>query len=196
MSPAPPVALVAALAALGACDVPGPAPLAPAASDTAAVGPAALPPDTVDVRGVQSARAEIEPVGQGRVTGTVALSRIDGGVRVLMDLRGLSRREYHAVQVLRGRDCSADPAVHLGADAGTPHGGPYSLPGARHAGDLGSIRGDGERGRYDRIDTALSLDGTASAVGRAVVVRAARDDAASPGGAAGAVVGCGVLGAD
>ncbi len=116
-----------------------------------------------------------------------------GGVRVLVELDGLSRSEYHALQILRGRDCDADPSVHLGADVGTPHGGPYSLPGLRHLGDLGSVRGDDRDGRYDRIDAALSLDGTTSPVGRAVVVRAGRDDAASPDGAAGDVIGCGVL---
>lgn len=153
----------------------------------------ALPPDTVDVRGVARALATIEPVGRGRAEGTVRLTETGAGVRVRADLTGLSRQDFHALQVLRGRDCDADPAIHLGADDGTPHGGPYSLPGQRHAGDLGSVRSDGGRGLYDRIDPVLSLSGTASAVGRAVVVRAGRDDAASPDGAAGDVIGCGVL---
>ena len=39
----------------------------------------------------------------------------------------------------------------------------------------------------------LALDGPRSAVGRAVVVREGRDDAASADGAAGDVIGCGVL---
>ncbi len=199
-----PSALVVGLALLAtACDT-APPPVgadradAPLATDTlaldslAAEAPA-LPPDTVDVRGVQGARARIEPVGAGSATGTVRLARVAGGVRVLATLDGLSPSDFHALQILRGRDCDADPAVHLGVDAGTPHGGPYSLPGLRHAGDLGSIRGDGGDGRYDRIDAVLSLDGTASAAGRAVVVRAGRDDGASPDGAAGDVIGCGVL---
>ncbi|WP_420456959.1 superoxide dismutase family protein [Rubrivirga sp.] len=202
-----PLALAAALAlAATACDTAPPAaPVAdaagPVATDSLAadslavdsVEAVALPPDTVDVRGVQTARARIEPAGDGSVSGTLRLARVAGGVRVLIALDGLSSSGFHAVQILRGRDCDAEPAVHLGVDAGTPHGGPYSLPGLRHAGDLGSIRGDGGDGRYDRIDAALSLDGTMSPVGRAVVVRAERDDGASADGAAGDVVGCGVI---
>ena len=184
-------ALVVALTAgalLAACD---PAPPPPPTAPPAATGGAALPPDTVDVRGVSGAVAQIEPAEGGRATGTVRLQGVEGGVRVLVELRGLSETEFHALQVLRGRDCGADPDVHLGAESGR-HGGPYALPGDRHAGDLGNVRGDGGRGRYDRVDPALSLSGTGSAVGRAVVVRAGRDDAVDAG-SGGAVVGCGVL---
>ncbi|WP_412060299.1 superoxide dismutase family protein [Rubrivirga sp. IMCC45206] len=153
----------------------------------------AFEPDTLDVQGVRRARAAIEPVGRGDVGGTIALVRVPGGVRVLAELTGLSSQGFHAVQVLRAHTCDGDPAVHLGVAAGTPHGGIYSPPGLRHAGDLGNIRGDGGRGRYDRVDPVLPLDGTGSAVGRAVVVRARPDDAASPDGAAGDVIGCGVF---
>ena len=195
--PPPAPLLLLALAALAAgCADPGDAAPAAPPPDSTSLGAAdagGLPPDTVDVRGVARARARIRPVGDGTAEGVVTMTRVDGGVRVQAELDGLSREGYHALQVLRGRDCAADPSVHLGADAGTPHGGPYSPPGLRHAGDLGSVRGDGRVGRYDRIDVALDLSGTTSPVGRAVVVRAGRDDAASTDGAAGAVVGCGVL---
>lgn len=196
----PPHLLLAASALLGlavpACDPapPPPAPaLAPAGSTAARSAAPTFAPDTLDVQGVRQARAAIEPVGRGGTRGTVSLTRVDGGVRVLAELSGLSDQGFHAIQVLRARDCDGDPAVHLGAEAGTPHGGIYSPPGARHAGDLGNIRGDGGRGRYDRVDPVLPLDGTGSAVGRAVVVRAGPDDAASPDGAAGDVIGCGVF---
>ncbi len=176
--------------AVAACSDPAPSPPPTSPTNTAT---AVLPPDTVDVRGVTRATARIEPVGAGRVTGTVRIMQTDAGVRVKAALYDLSRSDFHAFQILRGRSCDADPAVHLGADTGAPHGGPYSLPGQRHAGDLGNVRGDDGRGRYDRIDPALTLAGTGSAVGRAVVLRAGRDDAASPDGAAGDVIGCGVL---
>ena len=180
---------LAALLAVAACADPAPEPAPPPPPTRSA-----LPPDTLDVRGVTRAVARVEPVGEGRVRGTVRLLQTDAGVRVRAELEGLSESGFHALQVLRGRDCGADPAVHLGADAGAPHGGPYALLGGRHAGDLGNVRGDDGDGRYDRIDPVLTLSGTGSAVGRAVVVRAGRDDAASPDGAAGDVVGCGVLG--
>jgi Cu-Zn family superoxide dismutase len=157
-----------------------------------------LPPDTVNVQGVSRALARVLPVGEGTASGRVSLTRVPGGVRVLAEVEGLTPGAFHALQILRGRDCEADPAAHLGADEGTPHGGPYSLPGLRHAGDLGSIRGEDDgasdgTGRYDRVDAVLSLDGTTSPVGRAVVLRALRDDASSPDGAAGDVIGCGVF---
>ena len=196
MRPAHPLSLAAALALVAtACEPAPPPPAAPAAdpADVRAGSTAGtLPPDTVDVQGVAVARAQIAPVGGGGVSGSVTFARVEGGVRVKAALDGLSRSDFHAFQILRGRDCSADPAVHLGADAGTPHGGPYAPPGLRHAGDLGNVRGDDGEGRYDRVDPVLTLDGTASLVGRAVVLRAGRDDASSPDGAAGDVVGCGI----
>ena len=181
------VALVVA-ASLVACEPAAPPPTPPAPPQPGGV---ALEPDTAAVEGVEVATARIEPVGAGRASGTVELRQTDGGVRVRADLEGLSQSDFHAFQILRGRDCDADPDVHLGAEAGR-HGGPYSLPGDRHAGDLGNVRGDRGRGRYDRIDPALDLGGTGSPVGRAVVVRTDRDDAVSDA-TGGAVVGCGVV---
>jgi len=196
MRPAHPLPVAAALAlAVTACEPAPPAPAPAPVADSANAESRAVrtfPPDTVDVQGVGLARAQIAPVGDGDVSGTVTFTRVTGGVRVNALLEGLSESGFHGFQVLRGRDCDADPSVHLGAEAGTPHGGPYAPPGLRHAGDLGNVRGDDGDGRYDRIDPALSLDGTQSLVGRAVVLRADRDDAASPDGAAGAVVGCGI----
>ena len=187
------LAALAVPAGVAGCAEP-PAPVSAPASveppDTGALTPDAV---AVAVEGVARVQAQIEPVGSGRAEGTVTLSAVQGGVRVRAQLEGLSREQYHALQILGGRDCDADPDLHLGADAGTPHGGLYAPPGLRHAGDLGSVRGDDGTGRYDRVDNVLSLSGTASPVGHAVVVRALRDDAASPGGAAGAVIGCGIL---
>lgn len=181
--------IMGAALVLAACAEPAapPRPTPPTAQPSGA----ALEPDTVAVEGVSVARAQIEPVGAGRAEGTVELRQTSGGVRVRADLRGLSQSDFHAFQILRGRDCDADPAVHLGAESGV-HGGPYSLAGDRHAGDLGNVRGDRGRGRYDRVEPALALAGTASPVGRAVVLRAERDDAVSDN-TGGAVIGCGVL---
>ncbi|MEM6288034.1 MAG: superoxide dismutase family protein [Bacteroidota bacterium] len=180
---------LAALLAVAACADPAPPPSLP--PDPTPTVPA-LAPDTVDVQGVSRAMARIEPAGTGRASGTVRLRDTGVGVRVLAEIEGLSRSGYHGFQVLRGRDCEADPAVHLGAEF-APHGSVYALPGERQAGNLGNIRADRGRGRYDRIDPVLRLDGTASAVGRAIVIRAGRDDATSAGGAAGDVIGCGVF---
>gem|GEM_PF-2471684 len=151
--------------------------------------------DTLAVQGVTSATARIAPVGSNGAEGTIRLTQTDGGVRVRMELAVLRPRARHAVQILHARDCEGDPRLHLGAAEGEIHGAPPREPPDRHRGDLGNVRADDAgRARYDRIDRALSLDGTSSAVGRAVVVRDAPDDGISqPDGAAGAVVGCGLL---
>ena len=178
---------------VGACAPPAaPPPVVLDAGDDSAEA-VTLEPDTVEVRGVARARARIRSFADGSAEGVVTMTRVEGGTRVQAELEGLSSQEYHALQILRGRECIADPDVHLGVDAGTPHGGPYAPPGHRHIGDLGSVRGDRGIGRYDRIASDLNLSGTMSPVGRAIVVRALRDDATSPGGAAGEVIGCGIL---
>ncbi|OZC02822.1 superoxide dismutase family protein [Rubricoccus marinus] len=171
------------LLGLAACAQDDPTPLAPEAS-----APRAISADTVDVQGVSAARAQVE----GDVTGTVTLRRVGGGTRVLMSLDGLGRDRFHGVQILSARSCDdLDPARHLG-DGRATHGPYDATTGRRHAGDLGNIKGDDRRrGRFDRIDPVVSLDGYVSAVGRAVVVRASQDDGWASGG--GEVIGCGVL---
>ncbi len=168
---------------LAACAQDAPAPLAPEAR-----GLRSASADTVDVQGVRAARAEIE----GDARGTVTLRAVDGGTRVLMVLSGLDRDTQHGVQILSARSCDdADPERHLG-DGRATHGPYDAAPGRRHAGDLGNIKGDDRaRGRFDRIDAEVRLDGYLSASGRAVVVRAAQDDGWAESG--GEIIGCGVL---
>ena len=166
-----------------------------APSSSPRVGDTRVSPDTVDVQGVQTASAEIAPVGESDVSGTVRLTDSERGVRVRMEVAGFVPHTRHGVQILHGRDCDADPSVHLGAAEGTVHGSPFRASPDRHAGDLGTLTADDRgRARYDRFDRVLRLDSTVSAVGRAVVVREHADDATTrPDGAAGAVVGCGVI---
>ena len=133
-------------------------------------------------------------MGNSGVSGVVVLSQLSGGVRVRAEVDGLDQTRLHGFQILRAAACdAADADLHLGADLGTPHGGPYRLPGDRHVGDLGNVRGGDGDGRYDRIDPVLALNGTHSPVGRAVVVRAEADDATTRGGGAGGVLACGVF---
>ena len=191
---------------LGGCE---PAPDRPAASERRAGAPRAdslsasgrgagsggeVEPDTVVVRGVRAATARLDPVDGSGVSGTVRLRQLDGGVRVRAEIDGLRRTRLHGFQILRAATCDEiDLAAHLGDDLGAPHGGPFRLPGDRHVGDLGNVRGGDGDGRYDRIDPVLRLNGLHSPVRRAVVVRAEPDDATQPDGGAGAVLACGVF---
>ena len=177
-------ALAAGLAAASGCP--------PREAEGAAAAPPTAVPDTVAVEGVTSVTARLAPVGSNGAEGTVRLTQTDAGVRVRMELAVLRPRARHAVQILHARDCDADPRVHLGAPEGEIHGAPPREPPDRHRGNVRAD--DAGRARYDRIDRALTLDGTASAAGRAVVVRDAPDDGTTqPDGAAGAVVGGGLL---
>lgn len=158
------------------------------------MSPARLAPDTVDVQGVSLATARLEAVGGSGVSGTLRLAQVAGGTRVRLLLDGLRGSGRYSVQILHGRDCESDPAQHLGAADGLPHGAMASPGGARHAGDLGHVLARDGRGRYDRIDTVLRLDGTHAAVGRAAVIRSGVDDGVTqPDGGAGPVVACGVI---
>ena len=165
-----------------------------AASGRLADAGPAVAPDTVVVSGVRAALARLDPVGESGVRGTVRLRQLDAGVRVRAEIDGLRQTRLHGLQILRASSCDApDLGAHLGDDLGTPHGGPFRMPGARHVGDLGNVRGGDGDGRYDRIDPVLRLTGTHSPVRRAVVVRAEADDATLPDGGAGGVLACGVF---
>jgi len=183
----PSTAALAAALALAGCGRAG----APATPDL----PPAEQVAAVDPRTAPAAVAQLSPVGGSGVEGTVRLADLGAGVRITAEVRGLDDGDhYHGLQILAAGTCDAlgDAPAHFDPD-GAPHG-PFDAPsGARHAGDLGNIRGYGGSGRYDRLDALLSLSGPRSAVGHAVVVRADRDDAWSRDGDADAVLACGVL---
>ena len=176
------------------CDPTPSTPAAPSAGVTITLEPSIQPDTLSPVTGVRAAAARIEPVGSGSATGTVSFTTVSGGTRVVATLSGLAEMSRHGFQILQGADCSADPALHLGAWDGSPHGGALDRPDEHHAGDLGNVIGRAGRGRYDRIVTDLHLEGNVSPVGRAVVIRAATDDGATqPDGSPGPVIGCGVV---
>ncbi len=63
-------------------------------------------------------------------------------------------------------------------------------------GDLGNITANSAgRATMDRLDTVVTLDGDDSILGRGVIVHEGSDDfTTQPTGAAGARLGCGVIG--
>ena len=122
------------------------------------------------------------------------------------NLRGLAPGEHgfhvHAVGSCGPADEDRDGAVEAGGAAlghlnpGThEHGGPDDDMDERHAGDLGNVRaGSDGRAEGSMEDDVLSFDGSASIVGKAIMVHAVRDDLESdPGGMSGDRIGCGVI---
>ncbi|MFQ6614362.1 MAG: superoxide dismutase family protein [Fidelibacterota bacterium] len=142
--------------------------------------------------------ASLHPTEGYSVYGTVTFTAVDGGVRVVADLTGLTSGE-HGIHIHTYGDCSAPDGKSAGGHFNpekAPHGAPSAAPDQRHAGDLGNITADREgHARMDVIDPQLTLKGPNSIIGRAVVIHAGKDDFSSqPSGAAGPRVACGVIG--
>ncbi len=150
----------------------------------------------VPVRRIDRMIAVLKPTEGNEVRGTVAFTRADDGVRIVVDLTGLSPG-LHAFHIHEFGDCCAPDAASAGGHfnpEGQPHGGPDAAE--RHAGDLGNIVAD-ETGhaQLDRTDSGITLDGDESILGRSVIVHAGPDDFwTQPTGNAGARVACGVIG--
>lgn len=139
----------------------------------------------------EEAVAELRGADGASVSGSVHFTRFDEGVRVRAQVRGLPDG-LHGFHIHAGTDCAA-PGSSFDPD-GRPHGGPLDAATRRHAGDLGNLDADEGLARYDRLDPVLALDGSATIVGRVVVVHAGQDDLNTlPDGGAGGVVACGVI---
>jgi Cu-Zn family superoxide dismutase len=164
---------------------------------TTAGNPADVPADGVVADGevMRLAVAELAPVGDSGVRGTVTFTPAPGGILVTAEISGLTPGE-HGMHVHEHGDCSAPDASSAGGHfnpTGAPHAGRDAE--RRHVGDLGNVRaGEGGRAQLDYVDTHLALDGPNSIVGRAVIVHARADDLATqPSGDSGDRIACGVI---
>lgn len=152
--------------------------------------------DSMTMPTVTRAIAVIHPTEGNTAHGTVSFTREDGGVRVVAQVHGLTPGK-HGFHIHEFGDCSAPDGTSAGGHynpTGHPHAGPEDD--MRHAGDLGNLvaNGDGEA-TLTWLDPMIELNGPNSIVGRGVIVHAGEDDLMSqPTGAAGARVGCGVIG--
>lgn len=141
------------------------------------------------------AMANIGSTEGHKTKGSVKFTAENGGVRVVADLTGLAPGE-HGFHIHQNGDCSAPDGSSAGGHynpTGEPHGGPNSEH--HHVGDLGNITADASgNAKMDQAFSFLSLSGTNSIVGHAVIVHQGKDDLTSqPSGAAGPRVGCGVI---
>lgn len=143
------------------------------------------------------ALAVIRPASNSDVHGTVSFVSVKDGVRVKVSLEGL-KPGLHGFHIHQYGNCTASDASSAGGHYNPEqqrHGGPHAAH--HHAGDFGNIRAD-KQGRVETQMTFdfISIDGADNPIiGRAVMVHAGKDDLESqPSGAAGARVGCGVIG--
>jgi Cu-Zn family superoxide dismutase len=139
--------------------------------------------------------AQLSPASGSAVSGTVTFEQRADGVHVHVIARALAPGE-HGFHVHEKGDCSAPDATSAGDHFNPGHSGHGARDASvRHAGDLGNLRAD-SLGNVDAtfVDKLITLSGSDSIVGRAVIVHAQRDDLTSqPGGNAGGRVACGVI---
>jgi len=147
---------------------------------------------------LQHAMANIGPASASLVSGRLAITAIDGGVRIEGNLGGLAPGGTHAIHVHERGDCSAADASSAGGHfnpGGMPHG--QAGAGPHHLGDMDNLRAgnDGVAHVDIRLMGVTLGSGAANDIlGRAIVVHASPDDYHSqPSGNAGARVGCGVI---
>lgn len=165
------------------------------------VPPTPSPAEQVEAEGRSAeARPALEiPVAAksgSSLSGTASFTEVDDGVRVVLDVTGVTPG-LHAVHIHEKGDCSAPDATSAG-DHYNPEGHPHGLPGTepRHIGDFGNmeVREDGT-GRLEVVAPRANLkpDDPHSFVGRSIIVHAKPDTGEQPSGAAGERIGCGEI---
>jgi len=145
---------------------------------------------------VHSAICVIYPTQGNNVTGTVTFTKVEGGVKIVADLHGLTKGK-HGFHIHEFGDCSAPDGTSAGGHfnpMGESHGAPMDA--MRHEGDMGNIEADDSgNGHLEYVDKTISLEGMTSIIGRSVVVHKNEDDLKTqPTGNAGARIACGVIG--
>lgn len=140
--------------------------------------------------------AVLHPTQGNSVSGIVTFENVQGGVRVIANLSGLTPGK-HGFHIHEYGDCSAVNGTSAGGHfnpGGMPHGMPMSDK--RHVGDLGNIdAGKDGNAHLEYVDKMIALSGKNSILGRGVIVHAKEDDLISqPTGNAGGRVACAVIG--
>lgn len=105
---------------------------------------------------------------------------------------GLHGFHVHQFGDLRKVDDGSSAGDHF-----APHGHQHGRPDteSRHVGDLGNIEADVNGvAHVDKVDDVISLAGSNSILGRALVVHAGEDKFTPPSGDAGSRVAFGVIG--
>lgn len=132
------------------------------------------------------------------VSGTLKLTPVSDGVRIVGEIGGLAPNSTHGFHIHETGDCSAADAKSAGGHfnpASMPHG--RAGAGPHHAGDMDNIVSNAQGvARVDVVDRSVTLGGGAAndADGRAFIVHGGADDYTSqPSGDAGSRVACGVI---
>ena len=149
-------------------------------------------------KGIAEAVAFVSPTDGNKAQGSVRFTRNGQKVHIIAHIEGLTPNAKHAIHIHEFGDCSSGDGKSAGGHynpQGFDHAGPDDAE--RHAGDLGNLTAD-ENGiaHYELSVDNITLGGRRNPIiGRAVIIHAGEDDLKSqPTGAAGARIGCGVIG--
>jgi len=141
------------------------------------------------------AMCQLSPTQGNTAEGTVTFSKVKGGVRVIVEMKGLTPGK-HGFHIHEFGDCSAPDGTSAGGHYNPEkmeHAGPMDH--SRHEGDLGNIVAD-ENGNahLDYVDTKIELKGKNSIIGKSIIVHQNEDDLKTqPTGNAGPRIACGVI---
>lgn len=139
--------------------------------------------------------AIINPKSGSDVVGAVTFTEVEGGVRIIADVGGLTEGK-HGFHIHESGDCSSDDGSSAGGHfnpTNESHGNFDSQ--LRHVGDLGNLEANKYGfAHYDRVDSVITIDGENSIVGKSVVIHEGEDDLQSdPTGNSGSRIGCGSI---
>jgi len=149
-----------------------------------------------DEKVMHSAVCVLIPAQGNKVTGIVKFTEVSGGVKIVADLKGLTKGK-HGFHIHVLGDCTA-PDFSSAGDHFNPksmsHGSPMDA--MRHEGDMGNIEADESGNAHlEYVDKTMSFKDDASIIGRSVVVHQNEDDLKTqPSGNAGPRIACGVIG--
>jgi superoxide dismutase, Cu-Zn family len=130
-----------------------------------------------------------------KTQGEVTFEQLDGKVRVIAQVIGLTPGQEHGFHIHEVGDCGSGDGMSARGHF-NPHGKPHGRGDARHAGDLPNLKADkGGRAKLNvEMDVISVTPGPASIIGRGIIVHAQPDDYTSqPVGNAGARMACGVI---
>ena len=143
------------------------------------------------------ASAKLQPTKGNKTAGTADFYQVSNRVRVVASVSGLVPGREHGFHVHEAGDCSSGDGMSAKGHF-NPHGKPHGhfSSGERHAGDMPSLRADASGNA--KLDTTLDIitvtSGSASVVGRGLIVHADPDDyKTQPTGNAGARLACAVI---
>ncbi len=158
---------------------------------------AEIPVETTPVATIERAIAMIEPTEGNTVSGMVDFTQTPEGVKLVVNLKGLSPNSVHAWHIHEFGDLSNPQGKATGGHY-NPESHDHGLPpeAERHAGDLGNLKTDAQGNASSEIMVEnISINGALNPIlGRGVIIHADEDDGGQPTGNAGDRLGQGVIG--